>query len=404
MLNILVVDDSPEKVARIRKIIYEFDELDKNRVVVCGSLLDAKQNLVKTRFDLVILDIQIPNREGEDPVAVGGVNLLREIHSRNRYKKPEWIVGLTEFPDKLEAASGAFSGKLWTILLYDASNTQWEDSLRQRIWYSLDLKAGQTHGRGFSSDIGILTALAEPEFNAIEKRSDWQKCSDLPDDTTYFSARLDGREKRLDAVGAYLPQMGMPAAAVAATKMVAHFSPRYLAMAGITAGVKGRVELGDVIVPDPCWDWGSGKIEPHATGGILRPDPQPHRLDSHLKAILIDAQRDAEMLHRIWQRWPGKKPPQPPRLHVGPCASGAAVVANEQAVQSIGEHNRKLLGIDMEAYAVYHAAAHSPFPHPMAFSLKGVSDFADEYKDDSFREYAAFVSAELLVEIAYKYF
>ncbi len=27
-------------------------------------------------------------------------------------------------------------------------------------------------------------------------------------------------------------------------------------MLGICAGVKGKTELGDVIVADPSWDWG----------------------------------------------------------------------------------------------------------------------------------------------------
>ena len=40
----------------------------------------------------------------------------------------------------------------------------------------------------------------------------------------------------------------MPAAAVATSKLIHTFRPRYVAMAGIAGGVRGQVGIGDVIV------------------------------------------------------------------------------------------------------------------------------------------------------------
>jgi hypothetical protein len=42
--------------------------------------------------------------------------------------------------------------------------------------------------------------------------------------------------------------------------MIYTFPPRYLAMAGIAAGIRAECDIGDVILADPVWDWGSGKI------------------------------------------------------------------------------------------------------------------------------------------------
>jgi nucleoside phosphorylase len=186
--------------------------------------------------------------------------------------------------------------------------------------------------------------------------------------------------------------------------MIFHFCPRYLSMVGITAGVRGQVEIGDIVVADPCWDWGSGKLTLGDTGDVFQPDPLPHRLDSHLRALFLETQRDKELLHRVWEEWPGSKPDSPPKLHVGPCVSGACVLANENSVQGICEHSRKLVGIDMEAYGVMHAGSQSLLPHPLTFSMKGVSDFADSAKDDSYRDYAAYVSAAVLRAVAVKFF
>ena len=120
--------------------------------------------------------------------------------------------------------------------------------------------------------------------------------------------------------------------------------------------------------------------------------------------ILQDAQLDEGLLEDIWSKWTRKKPKNQPRLHIGPCASGAAVVADGKLIEEIKEHSRKLMGIDMEVYGVMHAATNSTKPHPKAFSTKVVCDFGDEDKNDDFQEYAAYLSAEFLKCIALKYF
>jgi nucleoside phosphorylase/CheY-like chemotaxis protein len=404
MIRVLIVDDAERKIERIRQVVREIEEIPEQSLFVSRCQADAKITLAREQFDLVILDIQLPNRKGESPQTEGGLNLLREIHTRTRYKKPSCIVGLTAYTELLMAAGEMFSGHLWSVLLYEDNSTGWEEALRDRLEYLVELKRCEELGFKFRRDLGVITALGTPEFDALLRLADWMQVDGLRDDSHYVSTMFSDGDKKLSAVAAYQPQMGMPAAAVLATKMVVHFAPRYLAMTGITAGVRGKVQLGDVIVADPCWDWGSGKLIPGIAGNVLEPDPLPHRLDSHLRCVFLDAQRDMDMLREVWVNWPSQKPEHPPTLHVGPCASGACVLANKDLVKEIEEHSRKLVGIDMEAYGLMHAAAHSALPHPLAFSIKGVSDFADEEKDDSCREYASYVSATLLRQIALKYF
>jgi hypothetical protein len=50
----------------------------------------------------------------------------------------------------------------------------------------------------------------------------------------------------------------------------------------------------------------------------------------------------------------------------------------------------------MEVYGIYSAAAHAGMPKPTTFALKGVSDFADEKKEDSAQRYAAYTSANVM--------
>lgn len=81
-------------------------------------------------------------------------------------------------------------------------------------------------------------------------------------------------------------------------------------------------------------------------------------------------------------------------VHVAPIATGATVTEDEQIFDNLSGHMRKVLGLDMEGSGL--AASADSYNIPFIFA-KGVSDFADPYKDDRYRTFAARASAELLV-------
>ena len=49
----------------------------------------------------------------------------------------------------------------------------------------------------------------------------------------------------------------------------------------------------------------------------------------------------------------------------------------------------------MEVYGVFAAASEAPTPAPVPLAIKAISDYGDEDKGDSYREYASYVSANL---------
>ena len=62
-----------------------------------------------------------------------------------------------------------------------------------------------------------------------------------------FTTRVvsTGSKGERRVLAAHAPQMGMTAAAILATKMIHTFSPRYLAMVGICAGIRDTCNIGD---------------------------------------------------------------------------------------------------------------------------------------------------------------
>jgi nucleoside phosphorylase len=77
--------------------------------------------------------------------------------------------------------------------------------------------------------------------------------------------------------------------------------------------------------------------------------------------------------------------------------SGAAVVQSKSLVeQTILKTSRKTVGLEMEAYGVFHAAVLASEPRPKVLIAKSVSDFADINKSDDWQQLAAFTSARFV--------
>lgn len=296
-----------------------------------------------------------------------------------------------------------FVEHLWTLLKYDPTSDEWGRQLRNKVAYLNHSKKLLRYSDGltYETDLAIITALDSVEFSAIKSLPvQWDDAIVPNDSSQYISSVFSEGERHLSVVAVAAARMGMSAAAVTAMKLIYTFRPRYLCMCGITAGVRGKVNMGDILAPSPSWDWGSGKIERINGESRFAPDTYQIQIDQDLRSRLSGYVHKEEFLAGIRAKWPARKPDHPLRLHVGPVASGAAVLADLQVVESVKEQQRKLLGIKMEAYGVMSAGEICARPRPVTFALKSVCDFGDEDKSDEYQSYAAYTSATFLYQFA----
>jgi len=260
-------------------------------------------------------------------------------------------------------------------------------------------------GAGYigDADIAVLCALNEPELAALKKAfggpAQW-KAIDRKDLTHLFSeTRIRTRAgTALRVVATTSTSMGLTGSAIAATHLVLGFRPQLLVMTGIAAGTKDGA-LGDILVADPSIDYASGKVELRNGVREFLPDPYPIPLEARLRNVLRDASRVDPLLHTVRSKWTGAHPhTRKLKLHVGPLGAADQVINDHTKVLEIRKNWRKLVGIEMEAYAVYRAAHEAPSPKPMFLAMKSVCDFADK-KADNWQEYAAFTSSEFLYNL-----
>jgi nucleoside phosphorylase len=402
-LKILVVEDNGDKLRHVLNCLESVPGCAAEQIHSARDSQDAKRYLRENRYDLMILDISLPDRPETLPVPDGGIRLLEEVLERDVYSKPREVVGLTAFAEVLESAGRRFAEDLWQVIQYDPTENVWAEQLQRKIRYLLLSKRAGTIPN-YGSYLCVVTALSQPELTAVLNITwGWQKLELSNDPTVYYRGSFSKDGQKHTVVAASAARMGLTATALLSMKMINHFQPHYLAIVGILAGVGDSCALGDVIAADPCWDWGSGKYLVKGRSHLFAAAPYQANINSFVRSKLSLLSGTQSEFDEIRREWKGPKQDAVLRMHIGPVASGAAVLQDSKVADSILQQHRKLIGIEMESYAILAAADEAPLPQPKAFALKSVCDFADAEKSDEYQEYAAYTSAETLKVFVERY-
>jgi len=394
--QILLVDDNQAKVKNILLSISAVRGYSLEMVDVARTINEARDYLESKSYDLMILDLSLPERLDCDPHASGGVELLSELEERSIYNSPREVIGLTAFTSIKADHQSFFDKRLWSVMMYDEGSDSWTEQLQQKLIQIKNSLSTKNLTPTYGAEICVIAALSSPELKAVLniKSWGWSEYEVLNDPATYYQGSLKNGKQIYAAAS---PRMGLPAAAALASKMISRFRPKYLVMIGIAAGMESKVKVGDIIVADPGWDYGSGKITLE-TDGTPTFEPSPHQisLDPIIKKQFERIESDHISLSTIYNDWPAKKPDTQLKLHIGPFASGASVVADPSITIKLKDQHRKILGFDMEGYGVMTSGHDSDEPKPKVIIIKSVCDYGDIHKDDTYQPYAAYTSAALL--------
>jgi nucleoside phosphorylase len=250
----------------------------------------------------------------------------------------------------------------------------------------------------YDYDLAIVCALHEPEFTAVQEAFGgsvaWRPGPAAGQAHIYqvTEAKVPTGAK-IRVVAGVTTYMGLTATAILATQMLFLFRPRMIVTIGIAAGTKssGRA-FGDVLIADPSVDYASGKVSYVDGAEAFHPDPYPLPIDARLRTLIQEDKRTRDGLDEIASTWVGTKPQTPINIHIGPLGAADQVVDSEKRLAEVTRNWRKLIGVEMETYAVYRAVHEAPQPRPLCLGFKAVCDFAAG-KSDTWQEYAAYVAA-----------
>lgn len=387
-MKILLVDDDLKKIREIMKIIMEVEGINESMIDYAVETSDARDKLQKTVYDLLVLDLNMPERIVEDADGNAGAALVDELVGVMSYNKPNEIVVLSAYDECESNFIKESYRNAFIMLRYDQSSIVWSTKLKAiveyRLLYSLQMQEHEI------VDYAIITTVPV-ETEAVKSIcSKWEKETFTDDVNTYYIGTITDDKKTRKVVTVQSTDMGMVSASLTAINLSKHYKSRYIIIAGIAAGI-GEHNLGDILIPREVWNYSSGKYCGKDDNLLFKPDPKVIQLDA--KIIEAIRQNYSEVLLKIKNAWPQK-------INVdinicdSPMACGTAVVANKKLVEeNIISHFRKSGGLDMETYGVFFAARSMCDSKPIAICIKSVSDFADDNKGDGYQPYAAYTSA-----------
>ena len=373
-MRILVIEDNGEKADALKALVVEVDQ--RATFKVCGDIRSAFLELSATMFDLVVLDLMMPLTEDGEPQDSG--EELLQIVSSSPLNRTARVVALTAFEDLYEQQEAKFAELGVLLVHYSDASEGWKKTIRSML---MRVSARRR------CDFVVVCALD------IERNAFGSTRAHMGEQKTENG--LDVRQLRIGGhIGncILLPRPGLVDASVITACAVERYRPRLVAMSGICAGVEERVQMGQVLVCETCWEYQIGKFtkdgfefEPYQSS---LPEAVRQRLGELCQSEdLVDSIYEGAERHKV-------KPCQPMLATI---VSGSAVVANEDVRKRIQSQHRKIDAIEMEFAGVFRAVS-LVNDSVTVVGVKAVVDFADHHKSDDIHETGARASAIFLVE------
>ena len=158
MINILIVDDNPEKQKKIKNAITSvLSEDDYINVESSVDVISAKRIMNVKDINIMILDLYLPIRFEDGAVRDGGKRLIEELSSSRRYKYPNYVISLSQHPEQTQEFK-EFTDEIHKYINYDTSNDEWMIELKK---YLLTRKTPQ-------NPTSLLTSVTGFEENPTE--------------------------------------------------------------------------------------------------------------------------------------------------------------------------------------------------------------------------------------------
>jgi nucleoside phosphorylase len=252
-----------------------------------------------------------------------------------------------------------------------------------------------------SADVVFICALRKPELEALRQvigKERWRDPQILRDPYQIEVAQIkESSGITLQCVAAAAQQMGLTAAAVLTSQLLHLFKPQLVIMTGIAAGIDPQKQgFGDILVGKQSFNYIAGKRRAFKNGGFAS-DPQQVEIPDHVSSLIAKLSSEATLFETIRAGFTSP-PPRPLGIHLGPIGSADQVIDDKIIVTRLIKSYRKLIGLDMETYAVYRACREFTWKPPVFISVKSICDFASQ-KTDKWQAYAAYTSAAFAYEL-----
>ncbi|WP_392352423.1 nucleoside phosphorylase [Pseudoalteromonas rhizosphaerae] len=385
-MNILILEDNPAKLKELTETITKLDETIKYKP--CKFFNDLVIEINRTKYDLVIADLKVPlysdNPNEEVDVSDRLLEVIRDIDCIN-FKTP--VIAVTRFDSLAEENFLALNRCDINVITYDNTNEDWKPPFINKIQSCIPIK---------KYDFIIICAL-EKEAKAYSEAGYNLGERFLSHGITCRNISI----KEQEGLVITPTRMGLVNTAILSARAIELFKPKLICMSGICAGIEGKANIYDVIIPEMCHQHDSGKWTNEGFIPELYDVPLDHYTSLKLDKIINEGNFNDTLKNGITLRRSEFQPANEEldfKVYLAPTSSGSAVVADDEILKSIKIQHRKKTAFEMESYALYEAARQS-LERPLFFSAKAVVDNGNSSKGDEYHRVAAILSAKTVYEI-----
>jgi nucleoside phosphorylase len=246
----------------------------------------------------------------------------------------------------------------------------------------------------YKCDFVIITALPE-EFDQLEKAIArlQGKLEEVGNNSGIYKGEIGTVEKSFRFYAASQKYPGMVSGATLATRMIERYRPKHIVMVGIAAGFEAKkTPLGSVLIADFVANYQQGKI----TRKNFNRDGTGLPLNPELKTLL-EKNKGAIMRQINEEMAPNRVNL---KAYMGPIVTGNQVVASKAVMDNLEKHWRKVIGVEMEGFAIFQTAHEADEPKPLPLLIKSICDYGNKAKNDDYHQLAAYTSADFFLRFA----
>lgn len=259
-------------------------------------------------------------------------------------------------------------------------------------------------------DVVILTVIpAELEAARRVLQLDNDSREKDPDGTVYFRGAVRSELARRDyaIVLTCIGSAGNSGAAAAASTAIAKYHPRAVLLMGIAAGIRDKLQIGEVVLSDRVVAYEPAALVSSADGTEVQPRPEIDRAPHTMIQDVMSYRSDPARLRTAFERAGGTIPTVPAGREdeflthvasaIGACqatiASGEKLLRDPSKLLAVREQHGKVEVGEMEAAGLVDSCRRGSVPWLV---IRGISDFADEFKDDRFHTFASCAASAVL--------
>lgn len=143
-MKVLIVDDDSKRSAGLLLHLVRSEVLSADSVDVVVDVRSARELLKAKYYDVLILDVVLPRREGEGKAAPDhGIGLLVEVTRSKFLKKPEKIIGITAHVESIGRFRDDFERSCSVVVSTDGSSSAWKENIADSLRYTFGSKVAR---------------------------------------------------------------------------------------------------------------------------------------------------------------------------------------------------------------------------------------------------------------------